>query len=348
VGTPASKSVLRTFGRLTQSGGADDTGQNRDPAQNGRQEVDDPKGTEMFTAYAEIATDLIVNIAAIFLLAYVLYFRRHRRADLLLAYVALNIGIFVAISLLTTVRVDIALGFGLFAILSIIRLRSTSVTQQEVAYYFVALVLGLVNGMDIPDRRLVVMINVLLLGAMAIVDSKGLRERTRRMDVHLDVVHADDASLVADLERRLGGTVLHHEVNDVDYGRQTMLVDVRYRAGTHPVVAPVDERQLEVTLDVVHADDAALVADLEHRLGGQVLRHQVKDIDYVRDTMEVEVTYRVWTPVVHPHPGHTTHDGHPAYDGHPAHDGHTAHDGTVNGSTQLNGQVNGHINGVRS
>ncbi len=302
----------------------------------------------MFTAYAEIATDLIVNIAAIFLLAYVLYFRRHRRADLLLAYVALNIGIFVAISLLTTVRVDIALGFGLFAILSIIRLRSTSVTQQEVAYYFVALVLGLVNGMDIPDRRLVVMINVLLLGAMAIVDSKGLRERTRRMDVHLDVVHADDASLVADLERRLGGTVLHHEVNDVDYGRQTMLVDVRYRAGTHPVVAPVDERQLEVTLDVVHADDAALVADLEHRLGGQVLRHQVKDIDYVRDTMEVEVTYRVWTPVVHPHPGHTTHDGHPAYDGHPAHDGHTAHDGTVNGSTQLNGQVNGHINGVRS
>ena len=64
----------------------------------------------MFTAYAEIATDLAVNIAAIFLLAYVLYFRRHRRADLLLAYVALNIGIFVAISLLTTVRVDIAHG----------------------------------------------------------------------------------------------------------------------------------------------------------------------------------------------------------------------------------------------
>ena len=188
----------------------------------------------MFTAYAAFALDLIVNLAAIFLLAYVLYFRRHRRADLLLGYVALNIGIFVAISLLSTVRVDIALGFGLFAILSIIRLRSSTVTQQEVAYYFVALVMGLVNGMDIPDRRLVVLINALLLGTMAIVDSKPLRERTRRMDVHLDVVHADDASLVADLERRLGGTVMHHEVNDVDYVRQTMLVDVRYRAGTRP------------------------------------------------------------------------------------------------------------------
>jgi hypothetical protein len=264
----------------------------------------------MFSAYTEYAIGLAIDLAAIFLLAYVLYFRRHRRADLLLAYVALNIGIFVAISLLTTVRVDVALGFGLFAILSIIRLRSSAVTQQEVAYYFIALLLGLVNGLDLPDRRFVVLINVLLLGAMAIVDSKALRERTRRLEVHLDAVHADDASLVADIERRLGGTVLHHEVNDVDYVRQTMLVDVRYRAGTHPVLAPVDERQVQVTLDVVHADDAALVADLERRLGGQVLRQLVKDIDYVRDTMEVDVTYRVWAPAAY-----NGYPGYPAYDG---------------------------------
>jgi hypothetical protein len=83
----------------------------------------------MFAMYADYAIDLGINLLSIFLLAYVLYFRRHQRADLLLAYVALNIGIFVAVSLLSTVRVDMALGFGLFAILSIIRLRSSAVTQ---------------------------------------------------------------------------------------------------------------------------------------------------------------------------------------------------------------------------
>jgi len=165
-------------------------------------------------------------------LAYVLYFRRHRRADLLLAYVALNIGIFVAMSLLSQVRVDLALGFGLFAILSIIRLRSTSVTQQEVAYYFVALVLGLVNGLSLDDRRLVVLINALLLVTMLVVDSRRLRERARRMDVTLDVVHADDVALVADLERRLGGQVLHHRVKDIDYVRDIMVVDVRCQVGS--------------------------------------------------------------------------------------------------------------------
>ena len=56
----------------------------------------------MFATYTDYAIDLAVDLVAIFVMAYVLYFRRHRRADLLLAYVTLNIGIFVAMSLLST------------------------------------------------------------------------------------------------------------------------------------------------------------------------------------------------------------------------------------------------------
>jgi hypothetical protein len=194
-----------------------------------------PTVAAMLTVYADNVIDLGVDLLAIFLLAFVLYFRRHRRADLLLAYVALNIGIFVAMSLLSRVRVDIALGFGLFAILSIIRLRSNAVTQQEVAYYFVALVLGLVNGLDLDDRWILVMSNVVLLATMLLVDSRPLRERARRLDITLDVVYADDAALVADLERRLGGRVMHHVVNEVDYVRDITVVDVRYRAGSQLV-----------------------------------------------------------------------------------------------------------------
>ena len=104
---------------------------------------------EVVARYADFGIDLGIDAVAILLMAYVLYFRRHWRADLLLSYITLNLGIFVVMSVLTMVKVDIAVGFGLFAILSIIRLRSSAVTQQEVAYYFVALVMGLVNGMNV-------------------------------------------------------------------------------------------------------------------------------------------------------------------------------------------------------
>jgi uncharacterized protein DUF4956 len=193
---------------------------------------------DLLHRYGGVATYLGLDLVAIFLMTYGLYFRRHWRADLLLSYVALNIGIFVTMSLLTQVRVDIAVGFGLFAILSIIRLRSSAVTQQEVAYYFIALVLGLVNGMGVPDRGLVVALNVVLLLTMFAFDSKPLRDRSRRMDVRLDGVYTNEAALVAELERKLGGRVAYQEITEVDLIHGHMLIDVRIRPGQGVIEPP--------------------------------------------------------------------------------------------------------------
>ena len=188
--------------------------------------------------YGGVATYLVVDLVAILLMTYVLYFRRHWRADLVLAYVALNIGIFVTVSLLTQVRVDIAVGFGLFAILSIIRLRSSAVTQQEVAYYFIALVLGLVNGFGVQDRGLVVGINVVLLLTMLAFDSKQLRDRSQRMDIRLNGVYTNQAALVSELERKLGGRVAYQEITEIDLIHGHMLIDVRLEPGRGVIEPP--------------------------------------------------------------------------------------------------------------
>ena len=95
----------------------------------------------MSTAMSLLA-GLASDLAAIVLLAYAVYFRRYHRRDLLLAYVALNVGVLAVTVLLTGAQAGIGLGLGLFGILSIIRLRSDQITQEEVAYYFVALALG--------------------------------------------------------------------------------------------------------------------------------------------------------------------------------------------------------------
>ncbi len=102
------------------------------------------------------------------------------------------------------------------AILSIIRLRSSAVTQQEVAYSFIALVLGLVNGMGVSDRGLVVVMNVVLLLTMLVVDSKPLRDRSRRRGIRLDGVYTNEAALIAELERQLGGQVAYQEITEID------------------------------------------------------------------------------------------------------------------------------------
>ena len=79
-----------------------------------------------------------------------LYVRRHSRKDLLAAYVGVNVGVLAVTLLLATSNVGAGLGLGLFGVLSIIRLRSTELAQHEVAYFFAALALGLLGGIEAP------------------------------------------------------------------------------------------------------------------------------------------------------------------------------------------------------
>jgi hypothetical protein len=172
---------------------------------------------------------MAINLVCIFVIAFGVYYRRHRRADLALAYVALNVSLFcVAVLIVNQMRIGVAFGFGLFAILSIIRLRSEPIAPEEGAYYFVALVLGLINGMVFHNAPLARLLDIGLVAVMVALDNRWVMPRARRQVVVLDMVYPTEAHLRADLETRLGGKVKRLFVKETDYVRDTTVVDVRY------------------------------------------------------------------------------------------------------------------------
>ena len=71
---------------------------------------------------------------------------------MVLAIVSINVGVLAVALVLSRADVTAGLGLGLFGVLSIIRLRSQELDQEEVAYYFSAIALGLLGGVRItPD-----------------------------------------------------------------------------------------------------------------------------------------------------------------------------------------------------
>jgi hypothetical protein len=172
---------------------------------------------------------MLIDLVCIFVIAFGVYYRRNRRADLALAYVALNVSLFcVAVLIVNQMRIGVAFGFGLFAILSIIRLRSAPIAPEEGAYYFVALVLGLINGMVFHNAPLARILDIGLVAVMVVLDNRWVMPRARRQVVVLDMVYPTEAHLREDLESRLGGKVKRLFVRETDYVRDTTVVDVRY------------------------------------------------------------------------------------------------------------------------
>jgi Domain of unknown function (DUF4956) len=171
-----------------------------------------------------------IDLVAIATVSYGVYFRRYYRRDLLLAYLALNVGIFAVTALLVDSTAGAGLGLGLFGILSIIRLRSDSITQEEIAYYFVALALGLIAGLSPSPQWLVPALSGTLVIVMYVADHPRLTERSQRQTILLDRAYADRNQLKAALERLLGGEVKHLVVLQLDFVADTTMVDVRFKA----------------------------------------------------------------------------------------------------------------------
>ena len=95
-----------------------------------------------------IAADLI----AVLLLVFGLYFPRNRRRDMVVALLSVNVAVLAIATTFTNVEVNLGLGLGLFGVLSIIRLRSSELGQQEIAYYFSSLAIGLLGGVEIEPQ----------------------------------------------------------------------------------------------------------------------------------------------------------------------------------------------------
>ncbi|PVU82696.1 DUF4956 domain-containing protein [Cellulomonas sp. WB94] len=184
-----------------------------------------------------------VDLVAISVLVLGLYFPRHRRRDLVVAYLGVNVGVLAVAGALGQSTVGAGLGLGLFGVLSIIRLRSTELTQHEVAYYFSALALGLLGGLPGSSTGLTIALMALLVVVLAVGDSPRLFPRYRQQVMVLDRAITDEVALVAHLEQLLGARVHRVAVQRVDLVNDTTSLEVRYELGTGPTARTPAEDQ---------------------------------------------------------------------------------------------------------
>jgi hypothetical protein len=171
------------------------------------------------------------DLLAIGLLTFGVYFPRHRRRDLAVAYVGVNVGVLAVSAALASSGVGAGLGLGLFGVLSIIRLRSTELAQHEVAYYFSALALGLLGGLGMGGTVLPVVLMGLIVLVMYGAGHPGLLRRYRQQVMVLDSAFTDETALVAHLEGLLAARVHQVTVQRVDLVNDTTWVDVRFELG---------------------------------------------------------------------------------------------------------------------
>lgn len=168
------------------------------------------------------------------------YYRRSGRRDFVITSTLFAVTIFLLIFLLNSVRLQIGMALGLFAIFGIIRYRTEQVSIRDMTYLFVIIGISVINGlaMTVSYSELLVT-NLLFIGSIAFLESsKFIKHTSTKVILYekIDLVKPEFYNeMKADLEERTGLSLLRFEVGHIDFLRDVAFIKVYYTpAGNLP------------------------------------------------------------------------------------------------------------------
>jgi hypothetical protein len=174
-----------------------------------------------FAEMQQLSMRLTLDLTALGILIFGIYYRRHRSSDYVFTCVVINAVTFLLCFLMRNSRLDLGLALGLFAVFGILRYRTEAIAIRDLTYLFAAIGLAIFNGMpgDLQHWSTMLVVNLVLVSLIAALESARWSRRTQRTLVYDSVAllaPGREAELHADLHARTGLSVIAVRVDRLD------------------------------------------------------------------------------------------------------------------------------------
>ncbi len=176
----------------------------------------------------------LTNIIAIFIVSKVIYYRSSKNRAYVFTLLIFNITIFLVCSLLNNLTLSIGFSFGIFALFSVLRYRTTTIPIKEMTYLFVAISLAIINALINAKVSFAELLftNIVLIVSIYILEKYWVNNELMKSIVieKIDLVKPENyVRLVDDLTERTGLDIIRVEVGKIDFLRDIANVRVYYR-----------------------------------------------------------------------------------------------------------------------
>lgn len=183
-----------------------------------------------WTTIVRFAFNLLVS----WIIIHFFYYKKANRKDYYFTFMMFSVVIFLLITLMENMKMNIAFALGLFAIFGMIRYRTETIRIREMTYLFIVMGLSIINGQALTASYVeLLVVNILVVLAVWILDGTNLLSHTATKIILYDKIentkHGREEELKADLIERTGLDISRVEVGHIDFLRDVAFVKVYYR-----------------------------------------------------------------------------------------------------------------------
>lgn len=175
---------------------------------------------------------LFINILSISVLCYGCYYRLNKNSNVAGSFLLFGVGIFIITNLLHGVDMSMEFAFGLFAVFTMLRYRTDTISIKEMTYLFLVTAIALLTAVSSLNTTELLLLNGLICLIAFIVDTRFLRSRYLIQTVSYERIEnikpENRSHLIADLRSRTGLKVVAVDIIHIDFLKDIAELQVKY------------------------------------------------------------------------------------------------------------------------
>ncbi len=186
------------------------------------------------TDFFDLVLRFSFNFLVTFIIVRLIYYPLHKNKDYLFTYFIFNSIIFMILYVMTNVKMEFGVSFGLFAVFSILRYRTEDIPIKEMVYMFIIIAVALVNSMSTKKVTIaeILFANIMILIIIYTLENIWLmRHESSRVIVYekVELIKPENYELLLqDLRDRTGLNVHRAEIKNTDFQSDTARLTIYF------------------------------------------------------------------------------------------------------------------------
>jgi hypothetical protein len=177
----------------------------------------------------------IVNIVFLFILIRIIYFKYEKKEKFLFTYFLMGIMTFFIVSMLRSVYLELTMGFALFAVFGILRLRTKNFSVKDMAYTFTVIGISVINSLKMVKFPVlgIVIINCIIVLSAYLLEEYTFKNRYQTHMIiydNLEFLKPDkEEKLLKDISARMGKDIYKVEVRRINYRKGIARLNIHFK-----------------------------------------------------------------------------------------------------------------------